>query len=119
MKLVKYKAVPRGSLLGFADLELKSGLILKECSFHESNGKRWCSPPAKPILDPQRNPVIKDGKAQYAPVIEFTDKDIRRRWSDQAVAVIEESLGLSPSKTPAGGRRHEQANGATQRWCNE
>jgi hypothetical protein len=69
------------------------------CTFHESNGKRWCNPPGRPQLDATRKPITdENGKIAYAPVIEFATKAIRSRWSVEAVAAIEV---LMESTTPA------------------
>lgn len=100
---VNFKPLRRGSLLGFADLELSSGLVILECSFHEANGRRWVNPPGRPMLDADKRPIVKDGKLQYAPVIEFRDKPTRYRWSDAAVAAIE----ALESKKPREAGLHE------------
>jgi len=99
MKCVSFKSLERGSLLGFADLAMDSGLVLLGCTYHASNGKKWCSPPGRPQLDADRKPIIEGGKVVYAPVIDFADKSLRFKWSAQAVKAIDEYL---QSKEPAG-----------------
>ncbi len=90
MKSLAFKPLARGSLQGFADIAMDSGLVLLGCSFHASNGKRWVNPPSRPQLDSERKPMLgDDGKILYAPVIEFADKKIRFRWSAEAVKAIE------------------------------
>jgi len=106
MKLIKFKPFVRGTLLGFADLEMSNGMILRECPFLEANGRRWCSPPAKPMLDANRHAILKVGKVAYMQIIEFADKSKRSRWSDEAVAAIE-----AGSKTPEVIGRNEQDKG--------
>lgn len=108
MQCVHFKPMQRGALLGFADLALKSGLIVRECTLHESNGSRWVTPPGKPMLDKDKRPVVRNGKVQYAPVIEFRDKLTRRRWSGEAVSAIDAYL---ESTTPRGTGRSEQQSG--------
>jgi len=103
MKCVSFKSLERGSLLGFADLQMDSGLILLGCTFHESNGKRWCSPPGRPQLDGDKKPMLENGKVIYAPVIDFADKSLRFKWSAQAVAAIDAFLdSKAPTKEQAG-----------------
>ncbi len=101
MKCIAYKQLVRGSLLGFADLQLDNGLILLSCSHHTSNGKQWVNPPSRPQLDAARQ-VMTDaaGITRYAPVVAFADKAIRYRWSDAAVAAVTEHLSAD-SKAPA------------------
>jgi hypothetical protein len=39
MKCVAFKRLERGSLIGFADLEMCGGLRLLGCTMHRANGK--------------------------------------------------------------------------------
>lgn len=103
MRCVGWKKLERGSLMGFADLMMDSGLVLLGCTLHAMNGKRWCSPPGRPQLSPERALMYDDaGKLLYAPVIEFVDKKIRYRWSDEAVKAIEAYLDGKEPATGAG-----------------
>jgi hypothetical protein len=56
MLIRDFKPIRKNTLLGFFTLVLDSGLVIKECSLHEKENKRWLSFPGKPQLD-------KDGKA--------------------------------------------------------
>ncbi len=98
MRCASFKPLERGSLRGFADLAMDSGLVLLGCTYHEANGKRWCSPPGRPQLDADRQVMLEGGKVLYAPVVDFTDKSIRYKWSAAAVAAIE---GYLKCKEPA------------------
>ena len=100
MKCVSFKRLERGSLLGFADLAMDSGIVLLGCTLHASNGKRWCNPPGRPQLDADRKLMLGDnGKLLYATIVEFVDAKTRYRWSDEAVRAIEQ---VHPQcKTPA------------------
>lgn len=93
MKCIKFKAMEKGALLGFADLEMDSGMVIHECTLMLSNGSKWVSPPGKPQLDANKAPVYKDGKMQYTAVITFRDKAIRQKWSDAAVRAVEAFTG--------------------------
>ena len=93
MRCVNFKSLERGSLLGFADIAMDSGIVLLGCTMHASNGKRWVNPPSRPQLDADRKPMVgPDGKIIYAPIIDFAEKKLRYRWSDEAVAAIEAFL---------------------------
>lgn len=98
MKCIAFKTLERGSLLGFVDLEMPSGLILRGCTFHQSHDKLWCSPPGRPQLDADRKLMVDEaGKIVYAAVVDFADKAIRARWSTEAVAAIDEYLISTPT----------------------
>lgn len=110
MKCLNFKALARGSLQGFADLQMDSGLILLGCTLHRSNCKAWVNPPGRPQLDAERKPMRgNDGKLLYAPVIDFADKRVRFKWSGQAVAAIDQFLdGKAPAE--AGAMSAEEAS---------
>jgi hypothetical protein len=98
VKCIAFKPLARGSMLGFADLEMTSGLILRGCTLLESNGRRWCNPPSRPRLDGDRKPMTDDGgKIVYAVVVDFASKTIRSRWSAEAVAAIDAYISTTPA----------------------
>jgi hypothetical protein len=49
----------------------------------------WASPPSKPMIN-RDGAVLKDqsGKVRYTPVIEFTSKEVRDRFSDAVVEAL-------------------------------
>jgi len=104
---LSFKPLSRGALVGFADLQLPSGLVLRECTFMESGSSRWVNPPGKPQLNADRLPIIKEGKVQYSPVVDFVDRATRRRWSDAAVVAID---AFRKAQRPEGAGRHEAGN---------
>jgi hypothetical protein len=112
MTCVGFKRLERGSLQGFADLRMDSGLVLLGCTFHQSNGKRWVNPPGRPQLDAQKQPIMEGGKIAYAPVIEFVDASTRYKWSVQAVAAIDVYQSKAPTEAGAmnGGKHSEAAS---------
>ncbi|HEX8010807.1 MAG TPA: hypothetical protein VF814_07735 [Casimicrobiaceae bacterium] len=116
MRCVTWRPLARGSLQGFADIEMPSGLILIGCTLHRSNGKAWCSPPSRPQLDAERKPMLGDnGKILYAPIVEFADKRLRYKWSDLAVAAIEAFLdGKAPDGSGAMSGGSESSDGKSK-----
>lgn len=90
MRCTEWRTYRRNTLLGFATLQQASGLIISDASLHGKNGKSWVSPPAKPKID--GNGVAlrnrETGKVDYVPVVGFASDQLRRNWSDQAVAAI-------------------------------
>lgn len=94
MKCIAYRPSAAGHRVGFADIEMPSGIIVRDCGYHvaESTGRRWVIPPARPVLDDDRRLAMRNGRPDYAPVIDFRDANVRRRWSAAAVTAIEEYL---------------------------
>lgn len=98
----EFRAVKRGSLLGFAKIRVGNWkLTINDIGVHESNGRRWAALPARPILDEQRN-VVKDeitGKPQYARVLWFDSREVSDRFSEAVLKAVEphlEKAGADP-----------------------
>jgi hypothetical protein len=94
-RIIEWRPLRRNSLLGFAKIELPSGMIIADVTILTGARGPWASPPAKPLID-RDGAVMKDattGKVRYAPIIEFTSKEIRDRWS---AAVIEAMRAAHP-----------------------
>ena len=88
MQIRDWRPMRKGSLLGFARIELPSGMILHDVTILTGEKGPWASPPSKPMID-RDGVAMKDantGRVRYSPLIEFASKEIRDRFS---VAVIE------------------------------
>jgi hypothetical protein len=57
IRCTKFVPLERGALLGFADLEFGSGLVLHDCQVLQKDGRRWIGLPSKPQLDASKNVV--------------------------------------------------------------
>jgi hypothetical protein len=63
----------RATLRGFADIELPNGSSL----------------PARPMLDQDGRHVLRDGKAQYAPILRWPSRDLADRFSVALVELVQ------------------------------
>ena len=93
LRLVSWKAVTKGSLRGFATIEISSiGLKIHDCVLHVGHGKAWAGLPSRPQIDKdghhRRDP---NGKPAYAPVIEWTSRERRDRFSETVVRAVRRS----------------------------
>jgi len=90
----QFRPLRKNTLRGFARVRFPSGLILDEVSIHASeSGKAWAAPPARPVIDPEGNPVRgRDGKLRYAAVVSFSEAKVRTSWSEQCVAAVREKF---------------------------
>jgi DNA-binding cell septation regulator SpoVG len=79
-----------GSLMGFFDVELPSGLVIRGASLLQKDGDRW-------IGLPRREWAGQDGRKNYAPVIEFASKDARERFQKAVLPLAETALGVARS----------------------
>jgi hypothetical protein len=80
-----WKPYSKNTLQGFFNLTLPSGLIIRECSYHERDSKSWVAMPAKPW-------VKQDGSTSYVTILEFVDKQTQYEFGCLAVAAIEQLL---------------------------
>jgi hypothetical protein len=84
IRCVRLRPYCKNTLKGFADLELtRIGLVLKECTWHEKNGKEWVGFAARSYQD-------KDGNTAWSPIVEFAASagNARKQFQEQALAAI-------------------------------
>jgi hypothetical protein len=81
-----------GTLRGFCDIELPSGLVLCDISVHESAGQRWANPAGIPALDADRRQRLgPNGKPDYRPSARFAHSGARERFRAAVLAALEEA----------------------------
>jgi hypothetical protein len=89
VKALNWKSHQKGTLLGFFDLLLDSGLEVRGMTCHQKDGKSWVSFPAKPY-------EAEDGSTRYQSILRIPDD---RRWKSfqekarEAVAKIRKNGG--------------------------
>jgi hypothetical protein len=84
------RPVSKGSLRGFATVELPIGLKLIDCPVLVSAaGGSWASLPSKPVLDREGKHVRPGGgKRQFATVVEWRSRELSDRFSAAVVALV-------------------------------
>ena len=93
-----WRPMRKGSLLGFAKVEMTSGLILLDVTILTGERGPWASPPSKPMID-RDGVAMKDtnGRVRYSPVVEFASKQVRERFS---AAVVDALRAAHPEAIP-------------------
>ena len=98
IRATDWRPLERNTLRGFVTLELPSGLILHECTYHRAvSGAEWIGLPGRPQLDrdgKQRKDSV-SGKALYTPIIELKGKAERERFQAAALAAVRELLATA------------------------
>jgi hypothetical protein len=94
LRILDWRPLKKNSLLGFAKVELPSGMVISDVTILTGERGPWASPPSKPMID-REGVAMKDdkGKLRYSPIIEFASREIRDRWS---AAVIEAMRAAHP-----------------------
>jgi hypothetical protein len=92
-----WRPLQRNTLPGFMDLELPSGLIIRDCLLHRRHGKDWIGLPPKPMLD-KSQALVKDatGRIVYVPLVEIKDKAARERFQAGALDAANALIGDAP-----------------------
>jgi DNA-binding cell septation regulator SpoVG len=89
MRLVSWRPVTKGSLRGFATVELPIGLKLHDVLVFVGRNGAWASLPSKAQIDRDgRQKTEANGKAMYAPVLEWRSRDLSDRFSEAVVALV-------------------------------
>jgi hypothetical protein len=90
LKLIGWRLLKKGSLVGFASVELPIGLQVLDCPVHVSHGRRWAALPAKPQIDgdgtARRDPAT--GKIAYSPILRWSTEKVRNLFSDRVVELV-------------------------------
>jgi hypothetical protein len=92
IRCLKLRRYEKNTLKAFVDLELsRVGLVLRDCSWHEKDGRQWVSFFA-------RSYEGSDGATRWQPLIEFVEgaKEAREQFQKQALAAIETFIAQNP-----------------------
>lgn len=83
IECLKYKAVNKGSLLGFADFFIpKMGLEIYNCQLFQKDGRRW-------VMFPQKEYTTGSGEKKYIGLVRFRERGHQDAFSKAAVEAIE------------------------------
>jgi DNA-binding cell septation regulator SpoVG len=101
---IKFRPFERGSIRGFADLALdNNGLVLHGVTVMETDGRRWISLPSKLAVDKDKNPITKDSKRVFNPIVSIPDRAMLELFSNSAINAIDRFLGEGqPAEASAG-----------------
>jgi hypothetical protein len=87
-RILSWRPLRRGALLGFAKVAFPSGVVLAEVAIMRGPTHAWCAPPTRPRL--HRGELVRktNGKIQQLDLIEFMSSDIKDRWSHSIIAAL-------------------------------
>jgi hypothetical protein len=90
-----WRAIERGTLRGFFDLQLASGMKLRECTLHAKGDSRWIGLPGKPVVNKegQHKTDSATGKRAYVAIVEIPSRKRRESYQRQALAAVDQLLG--------------------------
>jgi hypothetical protein len=85
MKAKNWKAYEKGTLQGFFELALDSGLNIRGMTYHAKDGKRWVSFPSKPYQDDQ-------GETKYQSLLYIPDDGRWKKFQKLALEALDDVL---------------------------
>jgi hypothetical protein len=93
IKCAGFRPWHSGTLRGFADISIpEMRLTIHGVAVHEKNSSRWAQLPARPQVKDGALLKRSDGKIEYTPILEFSDKPTRDAFSAATIrAVLEHS----------------------------
>jgi hypothetical protein len=83
MKILQYRKFEKKTLQGFFELELPSGLCIRDLTLHKKDGASWVGYPSKPYED-------NEGNTQYQNIIWFMDKDIHYQFQKRVLSALDD-----------------------------
>jgi hypothetical protein len=84
-----FKPLHRNTLVGFATVHVNEmKLTIRDVAIHQKNDSRWAQLPAKPQIDKAGHALTRDGKIQYAVILEFDNKLVRDAFSRAVIAAL-------------------------------
>jgi hypothetical protein len=90
IRLRGVRPLPRGALIGVADIKLPRGLLVHDFPIcHPEDGAAWAALLAKPVVDRDgKQKADANGKRRFAPVLEWRNREIANRFSAVVINLI-------------------------------
>jgi hypothetical protein len=90
IRLRGFQPLPKGTLIGFADIELLGGLLVHDCPVFCDGA--WAALRAKPAIDRDgKQKADVNGERQFVPMFERCSRELADRFSAAVVALIEQA----------------------------
>jgi hypothetical protein len=92
MRLIDWRPLRRGRLLGFGSVELPIGLYIFEVPLLQGKTGIWAALPTRPKVDGEGR-VLRDvdGRRAYARVLGWRSKRLEEAFSSKVVALVQAS----------------------------
>jgi hypothetical protein len=84
--ILGWRNCQKNTLLGFADVKLPSGIVIRGVGIHQKGERRWLGLPARPY-------ETDSGSTSWAPVIEIPDRETRERFEGLVLDALDKHLG--------------------------
>jgi hypothetical protein len=82
MKIKSFRSYEKGMLQGFFEVELPSGMCVRDLTLHNKDGSRWVGYPSKPYQDDE-------GNTKYQNQIYFPDKAVHHQFQERVLSALD------------------------------
>lgn len=87
MTISNYKPLNKNTLIGVFDLTLSTGIVIYGAMFMRKSDSEWITFPGRPIVK-DGQAVLKEGKQDYAKLIDIPDRATRDKFNAQVIAEL-------------------------------
>jgi hypothetical protein len=85
IQIVKWRGCAKNTLVGFVDVHLASGLLIRGITVHQKGDRRWLGLPA-------RSYETDSGATAWSPVVEIPDHETRERFERLVLEALDQFL---------------------------
>ncbi len=97
MEIKKFRKYEKGMLRGFFEVELPSGMCVRDLTLHQTDdGRRWVGYPSKPYEDDE-------GNTKYQNQIYFPDKKVHHQFQQRVLSALDPHLSADQDSTSTDG----------------
>jgi hypothetical protein len=88
VRLLAFKSMRKGKLLGFARVEFPNGLQISNIPIFAGQNGPFAALPSPPVLDQEGRQKRDVTNAHYLPFLQWRDRSLSGRFSDSTVALV-------------------------------
>jgi hypothetical protein len=86
ISILAWRGCTKNTLLGFLDVRLASGLVIRRITVHEKGGRRWIGLPARPYET--------SGSTSWIAVVEIPERETRERFERLVLEALDGHLEM-------------------------
>ena len=106
MRIVTFRQYEKNTLKGFLEVELPSGMLIRDISWHQRDDKEWISLPSRKFEK-------QDGSDGWSNLVDFVDSDTYWKFAKAVIDALREYLAqeqVSQQPPPLEDHRQEDSD---------
>lgn len=87
IRCLSLRTLNKGSLVAFCDFEIgRWGVIIRDCKWFKKGQNEWIGLPSSQF-------TTRDGRSEWRNLVEFEDRELKRRFDEEALRVLKSWTG--------------------------